>query len=102
MVRGLPGRSGRSGRTVGLVEQPHPPAGPSPVSGQAQPDTAGVADDLGRDVDEPSAQGLPASAGMGAAGQGRGGAQQVVRDRGAGQPGAVGGEPTLGYLEFTS
>jgi hypothetical protein len=46
----------------------------------------------GGDVDEVTANGGAAGLAIGQADQGPGGAQQVVRDRDAGQPGRVGGE----------
>ena len=53
---------------------------------------AAVAGGAGGDVDQVAAQGDSPGPGAGEAGQRSGGAQQVVADRGAGQPGRVGGE----------
>jgi hypothetical protein len=53
---------------------------------------AAVAGNAGGDVDQVSPDGGAAGLGVGEAGQGTGGAQQVVADRGQGEPGRVGGE----------
>jgi hypothetical protein len=64
-----------------------------PGLGQVQPDVpVAVPGGAGGDVDEVAADGGAAGLGVGEAGQGSGGAQRVMRDRGAGQPGRVGGE----------
>ena len=64
-----------------------------PAFGQVQRDVAvAVPGGAGGDVDQVAADGGAAGLGVGEAGQGAGGAQQVVRDSGAGQPGGVGGE----------
>jgi hypothetical protein len=62
---------------------------------------AAVPGDPGGDVDEVAAQGGAAGFGVGEAGQGAGGAQQVVADRGAGEPGGVGGEEPGGSLNWS-
>ena len=64
-----------------------------PFFGQVQGEVAAaVAGDAGSDVDEVAAQRGAAGFGAGEAGQGPGGAQQVVRDGRAGKPGRVRGE----------
>jgi hypothetical protein len=52
----------------------------------------------GGEVDQVAAVGGAAGLAMGPAGQGRGGAQQVVGDGGAGEPGGVGGELARGQV----
>ncbi len=88
------GWSGRGGgRPGGGLEQVHPFGLAVPVFGQVQGDVpAAVAGGAGGDVDQVAAQGDGSGFGEGEAGQGSGGAQQVVADGGAGQPGGVGGE----------
>ena len=59
-------------------------------SGRCKRDVAAaVPGGAGGDVDQVAAEGRAAGSGVGEAGQGSGGAQQVVRDGGAGQPGGV-------------
>jgi hypothetical protein len=53
----------------------------------------------GRDGDQLAAQGGAAGLAVTAGGEGAGGAQQVVGDPGAGQPGGVRGEIAGRYLE---
>jgi hypothetical protein len=95
-----PGGSGRgSGRPGGGVEQVHPFGLAVPAVGQVHGEVpVAVAGGAGGDVDEVAAQGGGPGFGAGEAGQGSGGAQQVVADGGAGQPGRVGGERALAYL----
>ncbi len=77
----------------GGFEEVHPLLLAVPFSGQVHGDVAvSVAGDPGGDVDEVAAQRGAPGLGAGQAGQGPGGAQQVVRDGGAGKPGGVGGE----------
>jgi len=64
-----------------------------PALGQVHGDVAAaMAGGAGGDVDQVTADGGAAGFVIGQAGQGPGGAQQVMRDRGAGQPGGVGRE----------
>ena len=70
------------------------------MRGQVQRRLAGGRGEAGGHVDQVAAQGGAARDGVVAAGEGAGGAQQVVRDHRAGQPGAVGGEQPRGYLEL--
>ena len=65
---------------------------PWPVRGQVQRRLAGGRGEAGGHGDQVPAQGGAARDGVVAAGDGPGGAQQIVRDHRAGQPGAVGGE----------
>ena len=92
-----PGWSGRvRGRSGGGLEQVHPLGLPVPFPGQVQGDfAAAVAGGAGGDVDQVAAQRGPSGLGAGEAGQGPGGAQQVVRDGGAGKPGRVGWERAI-------
>jgi len=70
-----------------------------PGFGQVQRDVAvAVPGGPGGDVDEITADGGAAGLAVGEAGQGSCGAQQVMRDGGAGQPGRVGGEDPFAYL----
>ena len=96
-VAGL-GWSGRGGgRLAGGVEQVHPLVLAVPVFEQVHGEVASaVAGDPGGDADQVAAQGGGPGSGAGAAGQGADGAQQVVADRGASQPGRVAGE-TAGW-----
>src|SRR5215831_21305946 len=86
--RGNPGLgwSGRlDGRSGGSFEQVHPFLFAMPFSGQVQGDVAAAAaGGAAGDVDEVAAQRGAAVLGAGKAGQGTGGAQQVVADGGAG------------------
>jgi len=92
-VTGL-GWSGRGGRRpAGGFEQVQPLLAAVPAFGQVQGEVAAaVAGGAGGDVDEVAAQGGAVGFGVGEAGQGAGGAQQVSADRGAGQPRGVGAE----------
>ena len=76
------------------------PCLPWPVRGQVQCRLACRRGEAGGHVDQVAAQGGAARDGVRAAGEGAGGAQQVVRDHRAGQPGAVGGETPGRYLEL--
>ena len=70
-----------------------------PALGQVQCDVAAaVPGGAGGDVDQVAADGGAAGLAVGQAGQRPGGAQQVVRDRGASQPGRVGREDPGCYL----
>ena len=70
-----------------------------PAVGQVQRDVpAAVPGGAGGDVDQVAADGGAAGLGVGEAGQGAGGAQQVVRDRGERQPGRVGREAAGGQV----
>jgi hypothetical protein len=70
-----------------------------PAFGQVQGDvTAAVAGGAGGDVDEVAAQRGAAGFGAGEAGQGPGGAQQVVADSREGKPGPVRGERARGQV----
>jgi hypothetical protein len=93
-VRAGLGWSGRSGRRVaGGLEEAEPVGLAVPAVGQVQGEVAAaVAGGAGGDVDEVAAQGGASGLDAGEAGQGPGGAQQVVADGGAGEPGGVGGE----------
>lgn len=51
-----------------------------------------------RDIDQVTAQGRPARGAVTGPGQGRGGAQQIVGDRGADGPGTVGAEAPGGNV----
>jgi hypothetical protein len=53
---------------------------------------------VGRDGHDVTAQGLAAGDGLPVAAQGAGGAQQIVRDRGADGPRTVGGEAPRGHV----
>src|SRR6202034_912766 len=84
---------------AGGVEQAHPSGLVVPVFGQVQGDlAAAVAGDPGGDADEVAAQRGASGFGKGEAGQGPGGAQQVVAGSGAGQPGCVRGERPRGQV----
>ena len=64
-----------------------------PAFGQVQREVAAAGPGgAGGDVDQVAAQRGAAGSGVGQAGQGAGGAQQVVRDGSAGRPGRIGGE----------
>ena len=64
-----------------------------PAFGQVQRDVAAAGPGgAGGDVDQVAAQRGAAGPGVGEAGQGSGGAQQVVRDGGAGRPRRIGGK----------
>jgi hypothetical protein len=79
------------GRAGGGFEEVHPVLLAVPAFGQVQGDVAAAAEGgAGGDVDEVAAQRGAAGVGAGQAGQRSGGAQQVVRDGGAGDPGRVG------------
>ena len=65
---------------------------PVPVRGQVQCRLAGGSGEAGGHGDQVAAQGGAARDGVVAAGDGRGGAQQVMRAHRAVQPGTVGGE----------
>ena len=70
-----------------------------PAFGQVQGDVAAaVPGGAGGDVDQVTADRCAAGLAVGEAGQGSGGAQQVVGDGGAGQPGGVGWEDPRRYL----
>lgn len=87
-----PRRSGRQGGRgpVGGVEQAEPGILPGPVFGQVQGDVAAaVPGQPGRDPDEVSADGGAAGFGVERRGEGSGGAEQVVGERGQGQPGGL-------------
>jgi hypothetical protein len=58
-----------------------------------QGEPAGGGGDPGREVDQLVADGGGSGGGVEYRGQGAGGAGQVVRDTGEGEPGGVGGEP---------
>ena len=80
------------------VPQRVPRVGPGPVRGQVQHPAALRAGDPGGHGDDLAAQGRAAGHGMLRAGQGAGGAEQVVGDRRADRPGAVRGEPARGQV----
>jgi hypothetical protein len=81
------------GRAAGGFEQVHPVLLAVPACGQVQGDVAAaVTGGAGGDVDEVTAQRGATCSGAGEAGQGPGGAQQVMADRRQGQPGGVGGK----------
>ena len=83
----------------GGLEQVHPRLVVVPAVGQVQGDVAAaVAGDAGGDVDEVGPDGGAAGFGVAEAGQRPGGAQQVVADRGACEPGGVGGERAGGQV----
>jgi hypothetical protein len=101
----MPYRSPRSSPQLtglGRLLAPHRPAGgleevqplvlAVPALGQAKGDqAAAVAGGTGGDGDEVAADGGLAGPGVTAAGESAGGAQQVVRDGGDGEPGGAGG-----------
>jgi hypothetical protein len=71
-----------------------------PAFGQVQGEVAAaVAGGAGGGVEEVAAQDGASGFGAGEAGQGPGGAQQVVTDGGAGKPGGVGREGAQRYLD---
>jgi hypothetical protein len=74
------------------VPQGFPPDLPWPVRGQVQHRFAGRGGESGGHGDQVAAQGGAARDGVLVAGDGPGGAQQVVRHHRAGQPGAVRGQ----------
>src|SRR3974377_1959361 len=95
------GWSGHLGRwrPAGGFEQVHPLLLTVPALGKVQGEVpAAGAGGAGGDVDEVAAQGGTPGFGAGEAGQGPGGAQQVMRDSCAGQPGRVGGERARGQV----
>ena len=95
-VRTGSGWSGRcGGRPAGCGEEVQPFVFAVPALGQVQGDVApAVVGGAGGDVDEVAAQRGAACLGVGEAGQAARGAQQVVADGGAGEPGGVrGNEP---------
>jgi hypothetical protein len=82
-----------SGRSAGGGEEAEPVVLAVPSVGQVEGDAAAsVAGDPGSDVDEVAAQGGATGLAECRAGERSGGAEQVAADRGAGQPGGVGGE----------
>lgn len=85
--RDLSGGGGQG--SAGGLEQPLP--APGPVGGQVHDDAVGAVGELGGDVDQVAAQGGGAGPPVGALVRVRH-AEQVVRDGGAEQPGAVGGK----------
>ena len=99
-VRTGPGWSGRcGGRAAGGVEEVQPFVLAVPAFGQVQGDVAAaVPGDAGGDVDQVAADGGAAGLGEGEAGQGSGGAQQVVRHGRDRQPGGVRGEEPGGQV----
>jgi hypothetical protein len=93
-VRGWSGRSG--GWAAGGFEEVHPFLFAVPALGQVHGEVAAaMAGDAGGDVDEVTAQRGAPGFGASEAGQGSGGAQQVVADGGEGNPGRVGRERAL-------
>ncbi len=95
-----PGWSGRrGGRPAGGFEQVHPLVPAVPAFGQVQGKVAAaVAGGAGGDADQVGAQGGAAGFGVGEAGQGPGGAQQVAADGGEREPGGIGREAAVDYL----
>jgi hypothetical protein len=82
----------RWGRAAGGSQQGQPFVLAVPGLGQVQRDVpAAVAGGGGGNVDEVAADDSAVGLTVGQNGQGFGGAQQVVRDRDAGQPGRIGG-----------
>jgi hypothetical protein len=81
-----------------VVPQGFPVGPPGPVGRQVQHRFAGGGRVAGRDVDQVTAQGGAAGHGIVAAGEGPGGAQQVVGDHRAGQPGATRGKQPRRYV----
>ena len=78
---------------AGSGEQGHPLLFALPVFGQVQGDAAAfVPGGAGDQVDQVAADGGTAGLAVSEAGQRSGGAQQVMGDGGAGQPGRVGRE----------
>ena len=75
-----------------VVPQGFPSGLPGPVGWQVQHGFAGRGGEAGGHVDQVAAQGGAAGHGVVTAGEGARGAQQVMGDHRAGQPGAVGGE----------
>jgi hypothetical protein len=95
------GSAGLRGRVADdVVPQGFPLDLARPVPRQVQHRLAGRGGETGRDVDQVAAQGGAAGYGVMTAGEGAGGAQQVVGDHRAGQPGAVRGEQPRRYLEL--
>jgi hypothetical protein len=81
------------GRAAGGAVEVQPVVLAVPVPGQVEGDAvAAVAGDPGGDGDQVAAQRGAASLAQGGTGQGSGRAQEVVADRGAGQPGGISGE----------
>jgi hypothetical protein len=78
------------GRAAGCLEEAHPFLHAVPALGQVQGEVAAAV--AGGDIDEVAAQGGSAGFGAGQAGQGPGGAQQVVRDGRERSPGRIRGE----------
>ena len=76
--------------TDDVVPQGFPPGLPWPVGGQVQRRPAGGCRETGGHVDQVAAQAAPRSTACLTAGEGARGAQQIVRDHRAAQPGAVG------------
>ncbi len=75
---------------------------PGPVFGQVQDFAALRPGETGGDTDEVAAQGRASGCGVKDAGEGSGGAQQVVADRGADGPGGVGVEmPRVRFPRFS-
>jgi hypothetical protein len=70
-----------------------------PAFGEVQGEVAAAVPGGARGhADEVAADGGASGFGVGQAGQGAGGAQQVAADRGEGEPGGVGGEAAGGSL----
>ena len=73
-----------------------------PALGQVHGDVAAaVAGDTGSDGDQLAADGRATGFRAEAVGQAAGGAGQVMADGGQSQPGGVGGEMPIGYLELS-
>jgi hypothetical protein len=84
---------------AGGFEEIQPSSLAVPALGQVQGDVAAaVASDPGADADQLAADGQAARFGAGRAGQGGGGAGQVMADGSTGDPGGVGGEMPRGQV----